>query len=385
MQDNILVRLISARHMFENSGPVLNRHSDSRSVAQAVLISHDASELTLSALSEALKLPLPDRISFPDLVGAIDSSLPGGLSGKTYFERLNKVRVAFKHRGELPDSGTWFDAIENTSARLDAACLVVLGISLAECDLAKLILSSDAQRHISAAQKQISLGNHQEALEEMARALEEANHTFPPGLWVIPGEADAQSALLFSGYGVEPSSFLTMQNFLPRIGADEIQWTLREFGHPANWTRENARFCLDTAVSLILRLQLAKPQPMPVKFHDVYRDIITVLTDEPTIRQGHFFTDITFPLTPNPFSKGDTIRGSATASIDEHGKLADLKWDLEDAEWVKIDNVSSEKLDSHSWGYLMLRRKDVSIRHEENPDSFRALIARGRESPQGQS
>src|SRR2546423_15704060 len=123
MQAVILNRLLSARFLLENSGRHLNRHSDSRAVAHGVLMAHDAAELTLGAIAEELQLSLAEKVTFPELTKAINdkfivlhaantSKFPSGLSGQLYLNKLNKVRVAFKHHGELPNVGSWFEVMD---------------------------------------------------------------------------------------------------------------------------------------------------------------------------------------------------------------------------------------------------------------------------------
>src|SRR5438045_3775502 len=103
MQVQIVNRLISARSLLENSGSRLNRHSDSRSVAHRVLTAHDAAELTIAALSEHLQTCLSDKATFTEILKAVNEKMgPNGLPGHNFLTRLNKVRVAFKHHGELP-------------------------------------------------------------------------------------------------------------------------------------------------------------------------------------------------------------------------------------------------------------------------------------------
>lgn len=62
MHPAILHRLVSARFLLDSSGPRLNKHSDSRSVAHAVLIAHDAAELALGAMIDHFQAKVSSNI-----------------------------------------------------------------------------------------------------------------------------------------------------------------------------------------------------------------------------------------------------------------------------------------------------------------------------------
>jgi hypothetical protein len=376
VQPVILNRLISARFLLENSGPRLNRHSDARAVAHAVLISHDAAELWLTALADHLKLSLPDRTEFPKLIEQLkgQSVFSNGFPGDVFFNKLNKVRVAFKHHGVLPDSGSWFDVVDTTLGHLDDASKQVLGVALFEIDTASLIADAKVQGWIAKAREKKESGSFKEALEMLARALYRSNLLFPSGVEIVPGNPDAQQALILSGYGVDPSAYIVLQQLLPSVNGHEIVWNLHTTGHEMNWTEENVTFAIEAVVVLIIALQHARPRPQPLKFEDVYMDVLTIKTSSPDVRKVLPYSsseDLVFrtkglPLTD--LAVGDKIRGNVSVCFDESGEVLDQNsWNPENAEWLRVDGAFSDKFDFRGFfgEPLVVKRAHVDISYEE--------------------
>jgi hypothetical protein len=75
--------------------------------------------------------------------------------------------------------------------------------------------------------------------------------------------------------------FLSVQSFLPELhwADDGSTWNQRERGHEANWTRENATYCVDSLLRIILQIQHAPFSPHAIAFEYVYEDVITANQD----------------------------------------------------------------------------------------------------------
>lgn len=376
MQPVILNRLISARFLLENSGPRLNRHSDARAVAHAVLISHDAAELALTALADHLKLGLPERTDFPTLIDKLKSQtvFSSGFPGDVFFNKLNKVRIAFKHHGVLPDSGSWFDVVDTTLAHLDDASKQVLGVALLEIDTANLIADAKVRGWVAKARVEKESGLFKEALEMLARALYRSNLLFPGGVQIIPGNPDAQQALVLSGYGIDPSAYIVLQQLLPSVSGERLVWNLHKTGHEMNWTEENVSFAEDALVSLVVTLQRARPRPQPLKFEEAYVDVLTINTPSPDVRKTSLLfssedsvvRDSGYAL--NDFVVGDTIRGNVSVCYDESGEVLDQDaWNPEATEWLRVDSPSSNRYEFVGLLFeaLIVKRAHVDISYEE--------------------
>jgi HEPN domain-containing protein len=373
IHQTVLDRLVSARALLEHSGPRLNPQSDSRAVALAVVLSQDAAELALKAIADQLNIKATKDFAFPRLVEEIQGQLTISAPLANYLKRLNDARVSFKHQGNLPDPGTWFNAAELTTDYLSEICKLVFGIPLSEIDLVHLIRDSYVVALLQGAQTEQKNTRFREALEEIAHALDAANRSiFPAGLTVAPGSPDPQLALLLTGYGVDPASFIIMQQLLPKLNLyGKIEWVRHETGHPGNWNGENITFCLATVIDLMLRLQGASALPQPKRFYDVFRDVVTVKVEHPT---GFCGQDVHLPGSshPTPFrvkslddiSKGDKIYGRVSIS-DENGNLPISSAEFENPEWIRVTSAMCKGETQRYDQFLVVKREHVDISVEE--------------------
>jgi hypothetical protein len=102
---------------------------------------------------------------------------------------------------------------------------------------------------------------------------------------LIVGTPRAEDALKLSAFGVHANEFLVLQEFLPNVryslmgGQTYISWEQGKYGHPANWRKDAAEFCLKTFVSIALRIQDAEWIPGTIDFDLVYEHKITALVD----------------------------------------------------------------------------------------------------------
>lgn len=372
IHSTILDRLVSARTLLEHSGPRLNPNSDSRAVALAIVLSQDAAELALKAIADQLNIQATKDFAFPRLVEEIQSKLGIAAPVVNYLKRLNAARVSFKHEGNLPDPRTWFDAADLTSEYLNEICKLVFSIPLTEIDLIHLIRDTHVVALLQGAQREQKHGRFKEALEEIAQALNAARNIFPLGLVVVPGNPDSQLALLLSGYGVDPASFIVMQQLLPKFDfLGKLSWNRNDTGHLGNWNDENIRFCFETVVDLILRLQGAQPRPQPKKFYDIFREVLTVKVEYPTISGAQ---EVHLPGSSHPksflgkplegVSKGDKIYGRVSI-CDSNGDWPVGVVDPNNPEWVKVTFATYKGEALHYDQFLVVKREHVDIAIEE--------------------
>jgi hypothetical protein len=163
-----------------------------------------------------------------------------------------------------------------------------------------------------------------------------------------------------------------MQQLLPQLDLyGKITWVRHETGHPGNWNGKNVFFCLETVIDLILRLQGASPHPQPKRYYDVFRDVVTVKVEHPTIFCGQ---DIHFPGSTGPtplrvksldgISKGDKIYGRVSAS-DENGNLPISSAEFESPEWIRVTSATYKEETQGYDQFLILKREHVNISVEE--------------------
>jgi hypothetical protein len=164
------------------------------------------------------------------------------------------------------------------------------------------------------------------------------------------------------------------QRFLPRVGTPDSDpiWTLREYGHSGNWTEENARFCLETAIAAVVWLQSSPAYRSPLRFHDVFDDVVIIVAPDAHVlwAKGSLFGFDVPERELKIFQPGDVITGHARGrpglpSFTSASEQTDI--DLEWAEWIELTFAKTERrglpaigrMDHH---ILWLKKDQVQIR-----------------------
>jgi hypothetical protein len=345
---NILNRLISARHLLESNGSPLTRAVSSILLAQRILQVHDASELVLLALASHSSITAKEidgkvrkEPSFMALTRAVLSACQSA-GYASNFERLffdlNDSGVAFKHHGRLPDPGTTYSLPNDVESVLNGICQALLGTSLIDIDLAEAVADSDAKLYFASAKQLINRSEFKAALEHIALALTDVFWSFPGTAYFEVGAPSTEHALLLSGRGIDPASFLLMQQLLPICRwPSDIEWETRIFGHQGNWTEANASFCLNTAIRVAIGLQDSQQPIRPLDFYDVYEDVLTVIHSASiaTLKRGSGWLPQSIRSVPVELKEGDTIRCRATGHSAKNDDLfPKQEVDFENAEWI---------------------------------------------------
>src|SRR5580704_9177178 len=275
----ILSRIAIGNYLISSAGS-LTPNADPLSVAQAILLAHDASELVLAALATSMGATFKDKHKtfLMDYVNSIEEKKHLGI--KLFFNELNEARVAFKHFGIPPNVLHFYDCVVKARNHLDEACRACLGQSLEEVGLEALIEDDVARELYSQSMVLNQQGKFKECLESLGLAFRRALNVTPFAYDVSVGEPETEAALHLLGSGVDPSMFMSVQEFLPSVGlGDAIKWSLRERGHPGNWTRENVEYCLAAVLKIILQIQHAQFSAHAIPFRYVFEDVLTAKRD----------------------------------------------------------------------------------------------------------
>ena len=203
--------------------------------------------------------------------------------GKEYCRQLNQVGNDIKHLGILPNARQWGSVGEKLYTIVSAWCSEYLGATLEDMDLSDLLKNSNVRMSVRTAKQAITNGAFRDALISIAQGMYYLFKDNPALLNVIVGFPRAEDAIKLAGFGVHANDFLTLQQFLPRVtaysGELECHWNQEEFGHPGNWRKEAAEFCLKTFLDLALKIQDAEERPTPIPFGLVYLHKLTALVD----------------------------------------------------------------------------------------------------------
>lgn len=300
MKDTTVHSLTIARTLLERAEPLC--YSDDRYLASAgLVVLQDALETVFYALliergvDEEKNL---ERKGFDELIGELKAAgvtLPKSGTLKA----LNKQRVLTKHYAQVAEPVTIRTYLDAAKDAIDAAMISVVGHSLSDLFISDLLKSGEARTFLQAAEEAIRNVQYLEALIETRKAVfvefEEQYNIY--GWRDYEG---AQEGLLKSAsrggwrapYWTRQKEWIERQVKVPTdfIQIDHQDWRMQamELGihtgelqnlqrltpavfrasHTAKWsvsydatfpannaTQANARYCLDRAVSIVLKKQ----------------------------------------------------------------------------------------------------------------------------------
>ncbi len=373
--------LMAARSLLESSGPELTGAADALTVAKKVLNVQDTVELVLAALciEAGSSNKLDHNLTFHDLVGFIvknygaDDDDEARNQKRECLNSLNHARVRFKHHGDLLDATTTYPLVAQAIQVTSDLCFRAVGISLQEVDAIAAIAHVEIAQYLRDADEAMTRHEYRAALESTARAVTAAfwEYNVPP---TQPGAPDAELALLLSGRGVDPASFLAMRRFLPTLYSptdEEPKFDTRKYGHEVNWTPENTRFCWNTALTLALRLQHALPIPDAIDFYSVYEDVVTVKATKTVCERFTMFGILdSQPAEMFSVRDGEVFTGHAVGFWTKRG-LGEEQFSIPyvDASWIKLTLHNLAEGGLPYLDELWFKASDVEVSYREHPNT----------------
>ncbi len=369
-RDDVLKRLLVAKQLLAPARGQLTPNSDAVVVAEAVLRAHDAAELALAAIADELRIPgLTGRLYLMNYVELVEKHTNKPLPGATFLRRFNMARDGFKHHGNVPATREWYGVVDQTWSYFDDWCHAYLDLSLDSIDLMALLSDSRVKELCGEAKQLHREERYKEALEHLGMALYYVLESCPgiraPGL----NEPNIHDALTLSAYGVRPSEFLSLQEFLPKVRKDpskkklKVSWDTRKTGHPGNWTGRNIAFCLEAVVDVALKTQYAPWHPNPVEFYWVYDDVITAKRDQVVLWRKEpvegfpFFLESEEKVEVMRLNRGQSLRGMIVVPREKPGGLAQALGPEATVETVETLGIMSEEIQ----GFAYVARDDVEI------------------------
>lgn len=313
----VFERLLVAKELLERIRFLPIARPDRLTLARHILAAHDAAELATAAITHHLDaLPHQEKIYLMDYIAAIKEKLGESVPGRDYFSKLNKVRIGIKHNGIFPDPQQWYRVGEHTFNYVSSWCEKYLGIILDDLDESALIFNTKVKEHLDSAKEAFGRKKYQEVLENLAfamNALFESNQALRN---LAVGQPHPEDAIKLSAFGVHANDFIALQEFLPSLihKSDrtlQVRWEQEKYGHPANWVRSAAEFCIKTFVHVALRIQDAEWIPGAIDFGLVYEHKITALADGVQIveERRKNILDRVERFVVRTLHKGESIRG----------------------------------------------------------------------------
>lgn len=143
--------------------------------ATAVLSFQDAVELFLRVAAEHLKVNLPTDVKFADYWARLEPALAAQtqLPSKNAMDRLNKLRVAFKHHGTIPSRTAIEQARGDVTTFFADATPLVFGVDLARIDLIDMVARKETTQLLRDAQTHADVGDYVAAMAGLVIAFDD--------------------------------------------------------------------------------------------------------------------------------------------------------------------------------------------------------------------
>lgn len=298
MKSEVLNGLLTARKLFDAARKhcfVRDRH-----IASAGLVAlQDAVELVFYAcliergVDEAKSV---EKLSFDELIGEIRHAGIGVPKSGT-LKAMNKQRVLVKHHAQLAEPAAVANYYKAALFSVDTVLKEVIGTSLRHVVISDAIFDTVAKTYIAEASVQIEEGQYFAAMISARKALflavekeydikEWANYVpgrggvfFPTyskapfyarnNAWIQQNVKDplgyiqldfAQIRADMIELGVEPEEFFNVWRLTPAVyDLGEGAWAVKTEGRMEDAaTEDNARYCLDVVVAIIVSQQSRK-------------------------------------------------------------------------------------------------------------------------------
>ena len=344
IRKEVFNRILFAKKLYKDGELACNIENDQMIFAKGLLLLHDATENVLGAIADYLGAKLKPKTYILDYFSLIKQADKKNrtVPYMTSIKILSTIRNNIKHQGILPAiksnahfSSTVYQLIADT-------CQTYLGLDFDSVSLKNLIRDKKVLNFINEAEKEIADGKIRESLISLAYAVYYIceTSTISDISVILFDEKDLQYT---DPYGinqtinllknrVDPYLYHRFKNLTPLIGkyvrADKLTyWWDKAFGHPANWTNKNAKFCLDFCIDTALNFQREKDESYSIiNYRFVFEDIIEPVGEEAVFwNQSKYPPKNTLPTIQKPLGprkkvfvlkKGKTIIGYASDDKD---------------------------------------------------------------------
>lgn len=332
IREEVFNRIIFSKKLYKDGELACNMENDQMVFAKGLLLLHDATENVLGAIADHLGAKLKDRTYILDYFSLIKQADKNHrtVPYMTSIKKMSTLRNNIKHQGILPDIKSNVHFPSTVYELITDICQTYLGLDFSSISLKNLIKNKKVLNFINKAEKEIADGKIEKSLISLSHAMYyicEFPSTFMlPSLikkkiiYTEPYGSNQTISLLENR--VDPYLYHRFKNLTPIIGQNTktyelTYWWDKSFGHPANWTERNAKFCLDFCIDTALKYQREKDEGYTIiDYRSVFEDIIEPVGKEAVLwNQSKHSPEIASPLGPRKkvftLKKGDSIVGYA--------------------------------------------------------------------------
>ena len=317
-------------------------------------------------------MKLSDNATLPTTVDRIekDDSERRPVPYRQKLILLNTLRGNAKHKGLLPDIRASQHLPSAVEEFLRAICHDYCGVEFDELSAKGMLTGSKIVECLDRAEAAMAADEYEKALIELGYAMYhacEVGNVYGTG-WLVPsGEPSlrwiepyaTQHAIELLRDGVDLNDYYHFKRLTPRLAVrpdGELfhDWD-KDYGHPGNWTRENAMSCHRVCVASALARQMHREgKPTLIEYLTLYEDKVVAIQEKVAVLDkppGRGPFDL---LTPAPskeiavLAKGDSLMGWATDHVD--------RFDY----WHIISDDLKARTQS-DWGHGFVAKADVRV------------------------
>jgi hypothetical protein len=269
MTPDSVKRLSYSKYLLRR-GKSLQQAGNELSSAEAVLAAHDSAEMLMRVITDYLGASPPEK--FMDFWKVVKDKTSSEPPHKGAMDRLNSLRVGFKHKGNLPNSGVVADLMPSVAGFCAECTEQYLGVDYETVSLSDLVLNEEARDKVKEAERAKAEGNLPDALLALGitfdKLHDEAREKHKLGLirrprpsrfesdraWIRPVQqlVDTVNMLVL---GIDPvrlrrfSASTPIRNYASS-GAIELIWP----ADPGTLVAEDYDFCYQFVIDFALRL-----------------------------------------------------------------------------------------------------------------------------------
>jgi len=374
LRPEVYKRIVLAKFLHEAGATACTVKHDQMAFSKGLLLLHDAVEAALGAVADHVHAMLRGNTYLLEYYNLIDKAKPlQRVPYRAQMRNLNALRNNIKHLGILPDTKANAHFPDTVRAILEEVCEDYLELDYAKVSLKGAIANETVLSRIIDAESALDKGSIEDALIGLAYAMYHIceyrtgpspfsdvgmpTDEIPPVRF--PSVYATEFTVTLLEYGVDPYAYHHFKNLTPMIGQEEgqlVYWWNKHYGHPANWTPDNARFCLSFCIDTALKFQ-AKEDSLGITltyYSQVFEDLI-----EP-VKERAVFWDQSSKLPPLALLQAPKKR-EPVFILEAGGSIVGVAHDSQDRldEWFVISTGIPSK--SGGLGFGFVDKEEVRI------------------------
>lgn len=367
MRDEIFQRIMLSKTLLKSAEGYCINNNDRLIFSKGLILLQDAVEACFGAIGDHLHISFTGKnlylLDYYDLIEKQDPTRK--VPYRIQMRNLNTIRNNIKHNGILPDpaSNAHFPAI--CRSLIEEVCLTYLDIELNEINLLSLIRDQRIKSLIIEANEHFFAEEFEKSLISLAYAMHYIceTGTFPfmsKKEIVFSKYSTTEHSLKLLENKVDPFTYHRFKNLTPRLAKDKeskdlLYWWDKHYGHSANWTYKNTKFCLEFCIDTALKFQRDDNNEYDlIPYYKIFEDVIEANEEEVIVwnRSIH----------PPEFQIGNTPERKPIMILKSGGKLTGWATDSEDLldEWfIMSSDLPSDNPNSDGFGYVS--KEDVIV------------------------